>query len=393
MSETLRNVAAQGAAGALAGCRVTIDLDALVENYRALSSLARPAATAAVVKADAYGLGAAHVVAALAEAGCDHFFVALPEEGVAVRAIAPQARIFVLGGLFGETAAEACVEAGLTPVLNSRQDIALWESHGWRDDQPLACAIHVDTGMNRLGLTPDEARVFAEDNALTRAIAPVLVMSHLACGDESGHPMNRRQLESFQSVRRFFEGIDSSLANSAGILLGRAYHAELVRPGIALYGGAPLSGVDNPMRTVVTAEARIVQLRTVRAGETVSYGATVTAERDTRIAVVSAGYADGYHRAGSGSGVPLRRAASQGAQGFLHGRRVPVIGRVTMDLTMFDVSAIDADEVSAGDHVELFGPNIPLDEAAAAAGTIAYEMLTSLGRRSHRVYLGGGTDG
>ena len=156
-------------------------------------------------------------------------------------------------------------------------------------------------------------------------------------------------------------------------------------------GGAPLSGVDNPMRTVVTAEARIVQLRTVRAGETVSYGATVTAERDTRIAVVSAGYADGYHRAGSGSGVPLRRAAGQGATGFLHGRRVPVIGRVTMDLTMFDVSALDADEVSVGDHVELFGPNIPLDEAAAAAGTIAYEMLTSLGRRSHRVYLGGTT--
>ena len=265
-----------------------------------------------------------------------------------------------------------------------------WEAFGWNDGgTPRPCAIHVDTGMNRLGLTPEEAHAFATDNALTGALTPRLVMSHLACGDDAGHPLNRRQRESFQAVSRLFDGIESSLSNSAGIFLGPDFAFDLARPGIALYGGQPFDGGDNPMRAVATLEARVVQVRRARAGETASYGAHGVLSRDTVIAVVSTGYADGYHRASSFAGVPLRRAVPAGGHGFVHGRRVPVLGRVTMDLTLFDVTDLGPDGVAVGDWIELFGPNVPVDEAAAAAGTISYEMLTSLGRRYHRRYVGG----
>lgn len=372
----------------LAGGRLRIDLAALAENYRLLQRQAGPARVAGVVKADAYGLGAARVGAALWAAGCRTFFVALPQEGIALRAALPEAGIYVLNGLFGPEAAPAYGAHRLLPVLGSQADIACWEAFGWDDgDGPRPCAIHVDTGMNRLGLSPDEARAFADENALTGALSPRLLMSHLACGDDPGHPLNRRQLESFQAVRTVFAGIDSSLSNSAGTFGGPAFAFDLVRPGIALYGGAPVNGVANPMRPVVTAEARVVQVRRAKAGETVSYGAHGLLAREASVAVVSVGYADGYHRAGSAAGVPLRHAVPRGAEGFVHGRRVPALGRITMDLTMFDVS--DAGPVAAGDWIELFGDNIAIDEAAAAAGTISYELLTSLGKRYHRHYVGG----
>ncbi|MBX9464714.1 MAG: alanine racemase [Aquamicrobium sp.] len=372
----------------MAGGRLTIDLAALAENYRLLARQATPAAVAGVVKADAYGLGAGHVAPVLWDAGCRTFFVALPEEGIALRAILPGADIFVLNGLFGAEAAPAYGKHRLLPVLGSPADLSCWEAFGWDGDAPRPCAIHVDTGMNRLGLTAEEALAFAQENALTGAITPRLLMSHLACADDPDHPLSMRQLESFQAVRQAFSGIDSSLANSSGTFLGADFAFDLVRPGIALYGGRPVNDAENPMKTVVTAEARVVQVRQASAGETVSYGATHTLARDTTIAVVSAGYADGYHRAGSGSGVPLRQAAG-GGHGFLHDRKVPVLGRVTMDLTMFDVTDLGADAVSVGDWVELFGPNISIDDAAAAAGTISYELLTSLGKRYHRHYVGG----
>lgn len=379
----------EGADPRLAGGRLTIDLEALAENYRLLARQAAPAAVAGVVKADAYGLGAGHVAPVLWDAGCRIFFVALPEEGVALRAILPEAEIFVLNGLFGPEAAPAYGRHRLLPVLGSPADLSCWEAFGWDGDVPRPCAIHVDTGMNRLGLSPEEAIAFAEENALTGAITPRLLMSHLACADDPRHPLNGQQLESFQTVRRAFSGIDSSLANSAGTFLGPDFVFDLVRPGIALYGGQPVNGETNPMKPVVTAEARIVQVRHARAGETVSYGATHRLTRDTIIAVASVGYADGYHRTGSGSGVRLRRYDSAGGgQGFLHGRKVPVLGRVTMDLTMFDVTDLGADAVTIGDWVELFGPNVAVDDAATAAGTISYELLTSLGKRYHRHYAG-----
>jgi alanine racemase len=348
---------------------------------------------AGVVKADAYGLGVDRVAPALWAAGCRSFFVAVPEEGIGLRAVLPEAEIFVLNGLFGPEAAPAYGEFRLMPVLGSQADISCWEAFGWDGDSPRPCALHVDTGMNRLGLTADEAYSFAEENALTGALTPRLVMSHLACADEPHHALNRQQLESFQAVRRAFADVESSLANSAGAFLGPDFAFDMVRPGIALYGGNPFTGLPNPMAPVVTAEARVVQVRHVKEGQTVSYGATMTLERDTTIAVASVGYADGYPRAGSGSGVVLRDVIPTGLDGFLHGWKVPVLGRITMDLTLFDVTDLGPGVVGIGDWIELFGPNIAIDDAADAAGTIAYELLTRLGSRHHRRYVGAESQG
>jgi alanine racemase len=382
-----------GADPRLAGGRLTIDISALAENYRLLSRLSGGARTAGVVKADAYGLGLGVVVPALFAAGCADFFVALPEEGLAVRKLAPEARIFVLAGLFEAEAAPFYSQARLVPVLNTQRDIAIWEAHCGTQGSALPCAIHVDTGMNRLGLTEERVLAYARENVLTHALEPVLLMSHLACADEPMHPLNRRQIESFRRVGAAFDGIEASLANSAGIFLGEAARFDLTRPGIALYGGQPVAGAPKPIRPVVTAEARIAQIRRVKAGGSASYGAAAALMRDTTIAVATVGYADGYHRAGSGAGVPLRAAVPQGAHGFISGRRVPVLGRVTMDLTLFDVTDCGPDAVQPGDHIELFGPNIPIDEAALAAGTIAYELLTSLGHRWQRHVVGAPADG
>lgn len=373
-----------------AGATLTIDLDALKENYSALARVCLPAATAGVVKADAYGLGIDRVVPALVAAGCTQFFVALPEEGAAVRRVAPEAIIYVLNGLFSAESADLYLTDRLIPVLNSPTDIHVWETFCGVTGEVLPCAINVDTGMNRLGMSVEEALSFADENGLTQAVRPVLVMSHLACADELTHPMNRRQLEAFQQVTAAFPDVDSSLVNSSGVLLGTDFRFGLTRPGIAVYGGAFASGVRNPMRTVVTAEARVAQIRHAKAGETVSYGATEILKRDTMIAVAAVGYADGFHRAASGSGVRLREMQGPAGHGFIQGQRVPILGRVTMDLTMFDVTDLGEGMVNRGDLIELFGPNISVDEAAEAAGTISYELLTGLGRRYHRRYVENG---
>ncbi len=391
MTTTLHTMTT-GADPRVAGARLTIDLDALVSNYRVLAERSAPAEASAVVKADAYGLGAEQVVRALAGAGCRRFFVALPEEGLAVRRAAPHAEIYVFNGLFTPEAAAFYHEGRLLPVLNSQADLAIWEAHGWDDgDTPRPCAVHVETGMNRLGLTPERARILAQENALTGALSPRLIISHLSCGDDPTHPMNQRQLESFQELAALFPDAESSLANSAGVFLGSPFLRDTTRPGIALYGGAPVGGVANPMRAVATAETRIAQIRHVPAGQSVSYGATPVV-RDTLVAVASTGYADGYHRSGSGAGVPLRHAELEGAHGFIGGHRVPVIGRITMDLTLFDVTALGAEGVKVGDFIELFGPNMPVDEVAKATGTISYEILTSIGRRYERHYIHGEAD-
>jgi len=369
----------------ICGGRLSIDVAALAANYRLLSSMAHPARVAGVVKANAYGLGLDIVAPVLWAEGCRIFFVALPQEGVALRAILPEATIYVLAGLFEGHAAQIYGEAGLIPVLNDEADISIWEAYGWDgDDVSRPCAVHVDTGMNRLGLSGQQVQRFFHENKLTRALSPQLLMSHLACADDPSAPMNEKQLESFQRFDRLFSGIDSSLANSSGIFLGADYAFDIVRPGIALYGGAPQAGIANPMRPVATVEARIVQVRHTKAGESISYGAAQTLNRDTIIAVAATGYADGLHRSLSGAGVPLRDALPSGGHGYIAGRRAPILGRVTMDLTLFDVTDLGAGAVSHGDWIELFGPNIAIDEAASAAGTISYELLTSLGARYHR---------
>jgi alanine racemase len=328
------------------------------------------------VKGDAYGIGIAPACQALAEAGCHTFFVALPEEGLRVRSVVSDAAIYVLAGLI-PGAGEAYASADLRPVLNSRPEIEEWTLLR-RTGVKTSAAIHVDTGMNRLGLTLGEVRKLAERRDLRETLGLSLVMSHLACADTPDHPLNRKQLAAFRAVRTLIPDLPASLANSAGIFLGPEYHFDVVRPGIALYGGQPVSGLANPMSPVVTLEALVLQVREAKAGETVGYGAGETLRRPSRVAIVGVGYADGYQRR---AGASDRR---MGAHGFVRGAAAPILGRVSMDLIALDVTDIPG--VERGDWVELFGPNVSIDEVAAHADTISYEFLTSLGRRHSRAY-------
>ncbi len=368
-----------------APARLTINLGNLVENWRTLNLRSGNARASAVVKADAYGLGIEEVTAALYHHGCHDFFVANADEGMLARQFAPDARIFVLAGAWPGVEKQF-FEYDLVPVLASLDQLGNWMSAVAEfGDHP--CALAIDTGMNRLGLSVEEALELANDPTRPASFAPVHIMSHLACADEPGNPMNDAQLAAFQRVAEAFEGTDSSIANSAGIHLGPDFHFDMTRPGIALYGGSTGSAAAPATLPVVTAQARIVQLRKANAGETVSYGATHTLSRDSRLAIVAAGYADGWHRAMSGAGVPLRTTDPKGAEGFVCGQRVPLIGRITMDLSIFDVTDIPENELRVGDYVELFGENIPLEEVAKSAGTIGYELLTSLGNRYQRDYV------
>ncbi|CAN7226960.1 alanine racemase [Rhizobium rhizogenes] len=370
---------------AAAGLRLTVDLDALVENWRDMERRSGGARTSAVVKADAYGLGIEDVGEALYLAGARDFFVATADEGATLRLYAPDARIFVLSGIWPGME-RVFFENDLVPVIASEEQLTFWMSvlseYG---DYP--CALQVDTGFNRLGLPMEDALALADDVSRPASFAPVLVMSHLACGDDPTNPMNRQQLEAFRKVSAAFEGIEASLANSAGIFLGPDYHFDLTRPGIATYGGEAVPGIANPMQPVATAEARIIQTRFVKSGETVGYGRALQLTRDSRLAIVSAGYADGYMRSQSSGGVPLRQTGLPGGYGFIAGHKVPVAGRVTMDLTIFDITDLPDNLVRAGDYVELFGSHILVDDAARSAGTIGYEMLTSLGLRHERRYI------
>lgn len=365
--------------------RLTIDLPAIADNWRDMAKRSGKARAAAVVKADAYGLGIEDVGRTLYHAGARDFFVAVPAEGETLRPYAPEARIFVLSGVWPGME-QTFFDNDLVPVLASEEQLAFWMSavsnHG---DHP--CALHVDTGFNRLGLPMEAAMELSSDVSRPASFSPVLVMSHLACGDDPQHPMNQQQLQSFRSVRAAFDGIEASVAASAGTFHGPDYHFDLTRPGIALYGGEAVSGVKNPMRPVATAEARILQIRSAKAGETVSYGASYRLSRDSRLATVSVGYADGYLRSLSGHGIPLRDSVSEGAFGFIAGYRVPVIGRITMDITIFDMTDVPEQAFKIGDYVELFGQNMLLDDVARAGGTIGYEMLTGMGLRYERRYV------
>ena len=366
---------------AAAGGLLTIDLAAIEANWRLLSSRTVPIECAAVVKADAYGCGLEAVTARLAKAGCKTFFVADLAEGRRVRALAREAVVYVLDGLLPNTA-QAFADASLRPVINGPAELAEWDAFvaatNWRG----GAALHVDTGMNRLGLSPDEAvavasRVQLENHGFT------LLMSHLACSETPSHPMNDRQIRLFRELRIMFRGVSSSLANSSGIFLGGGtVHCDLVRPGIALYGGNPTPGQSNPMRPVVEWKGRIAQVREVKRGDTVGYGATFTAQRASRLAIVTVGYADGFLRSGAGD------RNKPPAQVIVAGKRCPLAGRVSMDLISIDVTDIPGGRARRGDFVTLIGGDLGIDELAAALGTLSYEVLTRLGRRLHRVYKG-----
>jgi alanine racemase len=371
----------------VAPLRLTVDLAALGDNWRDLSRLSGRARAGAVVKADAYGLGIEDCGTALYHAGARDFFVAAASEGATLRAYAPEARIFVLSGIWpGQE--QYFFDNDLVPVIASEEQLAFWMSVlAERGDHP--CALQVDTGFNRLGLSMQEAMELAEDVSRPASFSPVLVLSHLHSGDTPSADANRAQVQRFRDVSAAFEGVEASLSASAGIFLGADYHFDLTRPGIALYGGEAVNGVANPLRPVATTEARILQIRSAKAGETVSYGGSHRLSRDSRLAVASVGYADGYMRNLSGAGVALRASVQPGAFGFIAGHRVPVLGRITMDLTIFDVTDLPHSAISAGDYIELFGHNMALDEVARSAGTIGYELLTALGLRYERRYLDG----
>jgi alanine racemase len=360
---------------------LTIDLAALVANWRELARRAAPAQCAAVVKADGYGCGLEPITAALARAGCETFFVAHLAEGRRARAAAPPATIYVLNGLLPGTAS-AYAGCNLHPVIGSLAELAEWKAFVAATAWHGGAALHVDTGMNRLGLSFDEAVWLAGQPPDERGDLGLL-MSHLACAETPDHPLNAKQIAAFGELRAMYPGVPGSLANSSGIFLGPDALHNMVRPGVALYGANPTPLHINPMRPVVTLKGRIVQVRTIAEGETVGYGATWTARRLTRVAVISIGYADGILRAASA------RDDKPGAEAIVAGRPCPLAGLVSMDLLAIDVTDLPEHTPRRGDLVTLLGEEIGVDDLAFHAGTIGYEVLTSLGRRYRRIYQDG----
>jgi len=363
-----------------AGGILSIDLDAIEANWKKLSDMTVPVECAAVVKADAYGCGLELVARKLAKAGCRTFFVADVTEGRRLRTVTADATIYVLNGIMPGSA-QAFAENSLRPVINSTNELAEWDAFvagsGWRG----GAALHVDTGMNRTGITVDEAaaiapRIHAENHGL------MLLMSHLACAEDPDHPMNDRQIRLFREIRIMYRGVASSLANSSGIFLGGTVHCDLVRPGVALYGANPTPESENPMRPVVALHGRIIQVRALNKGDTVGYGAIWSAGRASRVAIIAVGYADGFLRS---AGAERGKAA---AEVLVAGKRCPLVGRVSMDLIAVDVTDLPPGSARRGDFATLIGDGVSVDDLATGMGTIAYEILTDLGRRYYRIYNG-----
>lgn len=360
---------------AAAGAILTIDLGAIRENYRRLKARLGGVRCAGVLKADGYGLGAAQVASVLAKEGCDIFFVALPGEGIALRnAIGPGPDIFVLNGLPPGSEPEA-LAAGLCPVVNSTIQLKAWRQAAQGAGRSLPAAIQVDSGMARLGMAPADVEAVAGEAGAFDCIDIRFVMSHLARADEPQQAANENQRHEFDRLRKMLPAAPASLANSSGIFLGPAYHYDLARPGAALYGVNPTPHEANPMLPVISLEAKVAQTREIGAGTGIGYGHTHQADGPLRLATISLGYGDGWHR----------RAASAA---WFEGVRLPFVGRVSMDSIILDISALPAGRLGEGDLVELIGPSQSVDDAAGHAGTIGYEILTSLGTRFHRRYVG-----
>ncbi|WP_419728064.1 alanine racemase [Lichenicola sp.] len=358
-----------------AGGWLSIDLGAIVANWRDLADRVAPAECAAVVKADAYGLGIDRVAPALSAAGCRSFFVAHLAEAVTLRRLLPDRTVFVLNGLPPGTAPDFAAHR-LLPVLNSPEQIAEWQAHAVMAGQRLPAALQIDTGMSRFGLAAADLARLASEPEPFAGIDTRLVMSHLGCADTPDHPANAMQLAGFQALRPLLPAAASSLAASSGIFLGRPFHLDMVRPGAALFGVPPTAGQLNPMRPVVRLQGRVVQTRLIQPGDWVGYGATFVATRPTRIATVAIGYADGFLRSSQG-GVACGPA----------GEMLPIVGRISMDCLAVDVTDL-AEPPVEGAPLDLIGPHRRLEDAADAAGTIGYEMLTSLGMRYHRTWNG-----
>ncbi|MBX2808401.1 MAG: alanine racemase [Cellvibrionaceae bacterium] len=358
-----------------------VDLDALVSNWhRVKAELRSGVDCAAVVKANAYGLGSLPVVRALLNAGCKSFFVATVDEAIELRESVPgDYRLVVLGGMAYDQF-DACEAYKLTPVLTNFSHVERWSSDCLKANHGLPSILKIDTGMHRLGLDGDDLKRLIDRVDLLKTSLPVMVMSHLACADMPDAALNTHQLSLFTSaygelVNRL-PHVQASLANSSGVFLGKTYHFDCVRPGAALYGVNPTPDKINPMRPVLTLNLAITQMKSIAAGETVGYGGEFTAEKPSLIAITFGGYADG-----------VLRVLGNAGQGYYKNHPVPIIGRVSMDALVFDLSSVP-DNLLAGPpgHIQLLGDCQSVDQLAAEAGTIAYEMLTSIGRRYQRIY-------
>lgn len=359
--------------------QLTVDLAALRQNYLALQKLAATADCGAAVKANGYGVGGPPVVRTLRNSGCSVFFVALLEEAIDILPEAGDGDVYVLNGIVPGSA-HLFAEHGIRPVLGNLEEIEDWAECCRGAGDRLPAALHIDTGINRLGLETSALEQLLGNDSLLGAFKTSLVMSHFACADDPDNPMNAKQRETFAALKERLPEAPASLANSAATLSSPDNHFDLVRPGIALYGGRALADRPNSMQPVVHLAGQIMQVRQVAAGSKVGYGATWTAQRESRIAVVGAGYADGYIRLLGGTDDRLR------ARVFVGDQFAPVVGRVSMDMITVDVTDIDPNVAKRGATVELLGKNITVDELADAAQTIGYEVLTSLGSRYRRVY-------
>jgi len=356
---------------------ITVDLDSLEANYRFCRDQLLPASCAAVVKADAYGLGIGKIAPALRHAGCMQFFTATYREGVTLRALLPDVEVFVFEGVTGQSLGAFC-EHDLVPVLISPAHSKLWARQARDMGRPLPAIIHIDTGMTRLGFGEPELRELLQRPEDLDWLETRYVMTHYACADDSATDKTRRQLEQFNRLRKLLPPAPTSVGNSAGGLLGGQFSGDMARIGIALFGGNPYLDDMPPLASVLRVQSRVLQLREISSGTTVGYGATHEADSNRMIATVGTGYADGYPWSLGNRGV-----ASVG------GHRVPVVGRVSMDLITLDVTGIPQDLVQPGRMVDLIGPDISLEEVAERAGTINYEILTRLSQRARRKFLGG----
>jgi alanine racemase len=361
---------------------VTVDLAQIAANWRALAALVRPAECSAVVKADAYGLGVRAVVPALVHAGCRTFFVATADEAAEVRDLTADAVIYVLDGLVAGSGPRLA-DIGARPALATLDDCLEWAALCESRDRVMAAALHIDTGLNRLGLPASDVTALAADPSLFNRIGVSLVMSHLACADTPGAPLNAAQLLAFEQLRAALPPAPASLAASDGLMLGADYHFDMVRPGYALYGGQPTKGMTAPVAPAVRVQARVLQVRDVEAGASIGYAATWRTAERTRVATIAAGYADGVARAASST------PGVAGGQVAFKGRLAPVVGRVSMDLVTADVTGLGEAAPRRGDFVDLIGPGLTLETVGASARTIGYEVLTRLPRRFVRRYLPG----
>ena len=356
--------------------QVTVDLAALGRNYETMGEKSGAAQAAAVIKADAYGLGMDKIVPKLLALGCNCFFVAQEKEGHAARALAPDADIYVLNGL-PAGGAQNFAEAGLRPCLISLAQISEWQTYCRAHGAHPAC-VFVDTGFNRLGLDEAEVQTLAGDPSLFEGWTLALVASHLACADDTEHPMNRAQLEKFRFARDLLPDAPASLANSGGVLLGPDYCFDMTRIGISLYGGSPHGANETALESVVTLHAPVLQTRALGAGDSIGYGATFTAARDMTIGIVGLGYGDGLLRSLGNRDTGIARL-------LVNNTPVPLVGRMSMDTLAIDLTDLEK-PVTPGDVVEVFGPNNPIDALATQGQTISYELLTGLGGRYNRIY-------